>query len=435
MAFDDISPVGGDAAAIRPAGGSSLWVAPFRTLLAGQAVSSLGDWMVTVALIALVHDLTDSATAVGGVLVIRLLPTVLGGPIAARLTRRWSARRTMLTMDAVRIPIVLIIPWVDALWWVYLWAFAADLAGLLFLPARDSSIPELLDDEQELAVANGLILGSSYGMIPLGAGAFAIVATLNDSVGLIDTMLVVFAVDAATFALSFLAISRLPETGKNPASDIPADDIGFVAAIRLPLVRTLAPAAAAVAAGLGALFTIGVVWVTEVLEASDTQFGLLVACFGIGAAGGLAVLRTFQRRSLATVRLLLVVQGAVVAAMSLTPTILLALLGAVGFGATSAAVLAMSMEVVQTRLQDRQRMLAFTAFHAVIRGGLALSAIAAGVAGDLFDRTEWPLVGALESSQVVLLSSGLLVMVVALVSRRAIDGHDPPPATSDRLPE
>src|SRR6266536_726252 len=57
----------------------------YRDLVIGQAVSSFGDWMGTVALMALVLDLTGSATAVGGILVLRLLPAGFAGPIAAGL--------------------------------------------------------------------------------------------------------------------------------------------------------------------------------------------------------------------------------------------------------------------------------------------------------------------------------------------------------------
>ena len=52
----------------------------FRTLLVGQTISSLGDWMGTVALMALVLDQSGSSTAVGGILALRLLPGAIGGP-------------------------------------------------------------------------------------------------------------------------------------------------------------------------------------------------------------------------------------------------------------------------------------------------------------------------------------------------------------------
>jgi predicted MFS family arabinose efflux permease len=401
---------------------------PFRDLLVGQAVSSLGDWMGTVALMALVLEITDSATAVGGVLVLRLAPTVFAGPLAARLTRGWSRRRTMLAMDAVRVPAVAILPWVTHLWWIYIWAFVVELAGMVFLPARDASIPDLVEDEDDLAVANGLVLGTSYGMIPFGAGLFALVSALTGDASTVDAARVIFLVDALTFVVSYLAITRLPELG-TAAGEADAAGGRFRDALRLPLVRRLAPVAAVVAFGLGALFSIGIVWVNEVLDASDTEFGLLVACFGVGAAGGLLILRQIERRDLALIRTLLILLGAVVATMSQAPAIGLALLGALGFGGLCAMVLATSMELLQEHLGDRDRLLGFAVFHVVIRAGLALAAIGAGIASDLLDRVSWPLLGRLDSSQVVLLSSGLLVVAVALIAGR------PGGAATDTAPD
>jgi MFS family permease len=412
----------------RPVPGGRARRRPLHDLLIGQAVSSLGDWMGTVALIALVLQLTGSATAVGGVLVLRLAPTVLAGPLAARVTTRWSRRKTMLATDAVRVPVVALLPWVTHLWWIYPCAFVAELAGMVFLPARDASIPDLVEDDGDLAVANGLVLASSYGMIPIGAGVFAIVAALAGSDGGLAAARLIFALDALTFVVSFLAISRLPELGAapspaagpdTPGPAAPGADAGFLAALRIPLVRRLAPVAAAVAIGLGALFSLGIVWVQDVLGASQTQFGLLVACFGVGAGIALLVLRRLRRRGLATVRVLLVLQGATVASMSLAPTITLALLGAVLFGGLSALILALAMELPQNELAPRERLLAFTVFHVVIRGGLAIAAIGAGVADDVLDEVQWPFVGHLVSTQVVLISSGLLVVLVALASGRA----------------
>jgi MFS family permease len=374
--------------------------------------------MGTVALMALVLEITDSATAVGGVLVLRLAPTVIAGPLAARLTRGWSRRRTMLAMDAVRVPAVAILPWVTHLWWIYIWAFVVELAGMVFLPARDASIPDLVEDEDDLAVANGLVLGTSYGMIPLGAGLFALVSALTADSSTVHAARVIFLIDALTFVVSYLAIARLPELGIGARGEADAAGGRFRDALRLPLVRRLAPVAAAVAFGLGALFSIGIVWVTDVLHASDTEFGLLVACFGVGAAAGLLILRQLERRDLALVRTLLVLLGAVVAVMSQAPAIGLALLGALGFGGLCAMVLATSMELLQEHLGDRDRLLGFAVFHVVIRASLALAAIGAGIASDVLDRVSWPLLGRLDASQVVLLSSGLLVVAVALISGR-----------------
>ena len=77
----------------------------------------------------------------------------------------------MLAMDLFRIPAVAVTPWVTELWWIYTWAFLTELAGMVFLPARDASIPDLVEGDDDLATANALVLGSSYGMITVGAGA------------------------------------------------------------------------------------------------------------------------------------------------------------------------------------------------------------------------------------------------------------------------
>src|SRR5262245_37129681 len=151
----------------------------YRDLLVGQGVSALGDWMGTVALMALVLQLTGSPIAVGGILTLRLLPAAIGGPLAARAAARWDRRKTMLAMDATRAVMIALVPLIRALWWVYLWGFLVEVASIVFLPARDASIPDLVESDDELPLANGLILGTSYGSIPVGAALFAAVAALD----------------------------------------------------------------------------------------------------------------------------------------------------------------------------------------------------------------------------------------------------------------
>ena len=124
---------------------NALWRADgFRKLLIGQGVSALGDWMGTFAFMALVFHESGSPTAVGGILALRLLPAALGGPLAARAASRWDRRRTMVSMDMTRAVMVALVPLVRGLWWVYLWAFMIEVGSLVFLPARDASIPDLV---------------------------------------------------------------------------------------------------------------------------------------------------------------------------------------------------------------------------------------------------------------------------------------------------
>jgi MFS family permease len=381
----------------------------FRLLLAGQAVSALGDWMGTIAFMVLVHRITDSSTAVAGVLVLRLLPAAVAGPLTARAARRWDRRHTMLSMDLVRAGLIALVPLVRGLWWIYLMAFLVEVASLVFLPARDASVPDLVD-ERDLNVANGLVLGSSYGTIPLGAAAFAAAAALpllHDGGVAGRPYAVAFWIDAATYIVSFFLVMRITELSDRGHGGGDTAEASFRDAFRIPLVRAVVPAAATAAIGLGALFSLGVVFVRDVLDATDAQFGVLIALFGVGAAGGLVVLRWVDV-SLATVRGAVLVQGALIAGLSFAPGIAVTFLGAAVFGAATAATLAAGMSVLQSRLDGRDRVLAFAAFHVVIRGGLSAAAIGAGVAADLVDTV-----------RPVLFSSGLVVMAsAALIAER-----------------
>jgi predicted MFS family arabinose efflux permease len=402
----------------------------FRTLLVGQTVSSLGDWMGTVAFMALVLEQSGSSTAVGGILALRLLPGAIAGPLAARAASRWDRRRTMVAMDLVRVGMAALVPFVEQLWWIYLWAFGLEVASLVFLPARDASISDLVD-EDDLPLANGLVLGSSYGTIPLGAALFALVAALPISDLLGRDYALVFFVDAATFLWSAALIAKLTSLGRPATQHVDEGEapLRFRAAFSIPLVRAVMPATTAVACGLGALFSLGIVFVRDVLHASDAEFGVLIALFGIGAVGGLQLLRNAADTDpIRATRTGVAVLGAVVAGFSLAPTVWLAYLGAVAFGGAATWTIASGMGALQSRLDGTDRVLAFSAFHVVIRLGLALSAIVAGAAGELAGDVDWPVFGRLEPARLVLLCAGALVFLSATRVTLPTDTGGEPPA-------
>ncbi|HEY8217570.1 MAG TPA: MFS transporter, partial [Acidimicrobiia bacterium] len=347
---------------------------------------------------------------------LRLLPAAVGGPLAARAGRHWDRRRTMLAMDALRAAIIAAVPFIRAIWWVYTCAFVLEAASLVFLPARDSSIPDLVDEE-DLPLANGLVLGSSFGTIPLGAALFAAVAALPVADLFDRPLALVFWIDAATFLVSFAFITRLTMLSSD-GSEVASDNVRFREAFRIPLVRAVMPATTAVALGLGALFSLGIVFVREVLGASDTEFGVLIALFGVGAAFGLLILQLRRGHDpLTETRLGVVAIGLIVAAFSLAGSVWLAYIGATAFGAAAAYTLSSGMGALQSRLDGQQRILAFAAFHVVIRIGLSLAAIGAGLAGDLLENVRWPWIGELEPSRVVLLCSGIIVVMSAALVR------------------
>ncbi|MGH9212539.1 MAG: MFS transporter [Acidimicrobiales bacterium] len=391
----------------------------FRGLVVSEAVSAVGDWTATVGLMVLALDLTGSSTAVAGILILRLAPSAVAGPLATRLVARWSRRKVLLTMHLARAGIVALIPVVQGVWWLYVWAFALEVCSLVFLPARDSLVPDLATDE-ELPLANALLLGSSYGTIPIGAALFGITVSATDAAGLGGRLAagIPFWVDAATFLVAFAIVGRITELRAGADEPAVAETGGRLRdAFAIPLVARVLPAAGAASLGIGALFSLGIVFVRDVLDASDAQFGVLIALFGLGAVGGLGVLQTLRGSRFAVMRAAIALQGIVVVSMSAAPGVGLTFLGAAAFGGCAAAALAAGMSVLQGELGERDRVLAFIGFHVAFRWGLSFAALAAGVADDLLAQVRLPAVGAVPATRVVLFGAGLAVLAGALLAR------------------
>lgn len=383
----------------------------YRRLLSAQAVSGMGDWLATVALMALVFEISGSAVAVGGMLALRLGPGAIAGPLATQAARRWDRKNMMMAMDLLRAGIVTAIPLVPSVGWVFVWVFVLESATLVYLPARDALIPDLVDGD-DLRLANGLVLGAQYGGLPIGAGLFAAYAALAGDwwSGLPGGRLgPVFFLDAVTFLVSFSLIRRIRSPESQPVSA--EAETRFRDALRLPLVRSALLPVAGVAVGLGTVFSLGIVFVNETLGAGDAQFAILIILFGAGALLGLGLL---QLRASADpfgdVRRGVLVLGVILFLMAVSPNILATFVGAVGFGAAAVASIVAAVSGLQMALNDRQRVLAFTAFHIAVRVALGLGAVLAGGAAELLERA-----GSSDPVRLVMGGAGVVVALAVLL--------------------
>lgn len=403
----------------------------FRRLIIGQTVSSFGDWMGTLALMYFVLELSGSTTAVGGVLVLRLLPSAVGAPVAARVVTRWRRRSVLLWSDMIRTGMALALPVVPWLWWVYFWAFLIEVVGMVFLPARDAAVPFLIEDDEErhdtgtLEIANGITMATSYGMIPVGAGAFGLLLWMSNQAGWDGhwRYVLVFWLNALTYVVSYVAIRSIPDLGPGPRerraverAGRQAPHAGFLAALRLPVVRGVLPGVAVVALGLGALFSLGVVFVRNVLNAGAVGFGALVVLFGVGAITGLLLIHRKAGSLMTQIRVGTAAQGIVIALMAALGSPVLSFAGAVVFGAAATSALVGGITFFQESLGGVERNLALTAFHAVLRFGLALAALLAGGAADLLREAGASPLG-MAPGQFVLAASGLVVLLGTFLIR------------------
>jgi dTMP kinase len=87
----------------------------FLRFFLAQAVSSLGDWIGVIAIAVLAQTVFDSTAAVGVVMIARVLPGFVVGPLGGVLADRWDRKRTMVFADALRAAIVFSLPFVPNL--------------------------------------------------------------------------------------------------------------------------------------------------------------------------------------------------------------------------------------------------------------------------------------------------------------------------------
>jgi len=361
----------------------------FMKLFWGQAVSSVGDWLATFALMSLVWHLTGSSLAVGAMLAFRIVPAFFSGPLAAVVSDRFDRRKLMIGCDISRGVIILAAPFITRLWGLYVLVFFLEGITIVWLAARDASIPNLVDDEQ-LTMANSLSMATTYGVLPFAAGLFSLMMLparhfIQGSFMAENPTVLAFIADSVTFFISAFFFFLMHLESPRPHEHLEEDSRFFESitfAIRHPFARSLLLGVAMGCIGGGSLYAVGIGYVRDVLGAtSDVAFGFLMALFGIGMIAGVAALQVLVKHEEKPymLRIALLVTGGILIGMSFVQLLLLAYILAIFFGAAFGVLFLIAVTMIQERIEDRNRGKAFAAFHAVSRVFLVLGAILSGV--------------------------------------------------------
>lgn len=370
----------------------------FMKLFWGQLVSNMGDWIATLALMSLVWQNTESSLAVGGMLAFRVVPALFSGPIAAHISDRIDRRKLMIGCDIARGVIIMGAPFLNRLWALYILLFFLEGTTIIWLAARDASIPNLVDDGQ-LTMANSLSMATTYGVIPFAAGFFSLLmlpanyVSKSSFIGNNPTLFA-FVADSLTFftsALFFYMLHLESPRHHMETTSSPRFHESLTFAVKHPFTRSLMLGVAMGCLGGGSLYAVGIGYVREVLNAkSDVAFGILMAVFGIGMISGVVALQFLVKREEKPwmLRIALLVTGGILIGMSLVNWLPLAYILAVFFGASFGIMFLVAITMVQERIEDRDRGKAFAAFHAVSRIFLVLGAgLSGGIAGLVGVRT------------------------------------------------
>ncbi len=130
----------------------------YAKVFLAQTTALLGTGLLTVALGLLAYDLAGERAGVvlGIALAIKMIAYVLLAPLASALVGRLSRKHVLIAMDLVRAGIALMLPWVDAVWQIYVMIFLLQAASATFTPTFQALIPDLLPDEKDYTKALSL---------------------------------------------------------------------------------------------------------------------------------------------------------------------------------------------------------------------------------------------------------------------------------------
>jgi dTMP kinase len=398
----------------------------FRLLFGATAISGLGDWVATLAFIALAFELTGSQTAVAVVLVLRLVPPMFAAPVGGFLADRVDRRLLMVASDLIRAGLIILVPFFG-IGIVYVLAFLHECLTLVFIPARDASIPALARDEEVLPIANGLILGASFGSVPVAAALFG---GLRLAASHVPTWIPfadvirdhptasAFFFDAFTFVLSAWIISRLqiPREGGAGESLFGGLAEGIRYLMGNQILRSLAAGLVVSMFGGGVLFAVGIAYIHDTLGGSDVDFGWLAALWGLGAAMGLGLVRLLIRERgmpLVFVSAVVLCSGVLVL-MAVVPEQWLAFIAALVFGAAFSVAITTAFTMAQRVAEDRIRGRIMGAVQMLFRVGLGAGALGMGAVA----RSVGPIdVGIrLDGNQIGMLAGGGIILLGALAS-------------------
>ena len=286
----------GAAASVSP--WAPLASAAFRALWTAQFVSNIGTWMQNVAAVWLMGSLGGSALLVALVQTATTLPVFLVGVPAGALADILDRRRVLIVTQLLMLAAAAALALLAAADLVtpvtlLLLTFALGLGAALNLPAWQAIQPELVPRPQfaQAVALNGVNMNAARAIGPAVGG-----------------LIVAFSGSAAVFALnavSFVAVAGVLLRWRRPATAAPttpretlvgAVRAGFRYGWHSPTFRGVLWRTLAFCVPVSAVTALLPVEARGPLHLGAGGYGLLLACFGLGAILSAALLPGLRRR-------------------------------------------------------------------------------------------------------------------------------------------
>ncbi len=431
-----------------------LRVPAFRRLWLGLGLSSLGDWLGLLALTAMANQLADGYAAknyaIAGVLFLRVLPAVVIGPLAGYVADRLDRKTVLVWGDYLRGALFLTIPLVGTLWWVFVVTVLVEAVSLVWGPAKDASVPNIVDPRQ-LEEANQIGLATTYGSAVPAALVFSLLTVVDrvapSALGFLDRGAIDLALylNGLSFIVSGVVIATLHAIPRGPADAHGETTLvaviwkGWTYVARTRVVRGLVVGMVGAFAAGGVVVGLARTFVSD-LGGGDAGYGVLFGAVFVGMALGLwrgpRMLRRLSRRRVFGAAL--IGSGVVLLVLGAVPhlEIVVGLTVVVGYLAGAAWVTGMTLLGLEVPNEVRGRTFAFVGSMTRLALALVL-AVAPLVAGAIGQVSFGPENHAgdplfhYRGAAVTILGAAVLMVVVGVLSYRQMDDHEGPSLLTD----
>jgi dTMP kinase len=449
----DLSGVSGLRSVLRVRGFRRLWIV--------LGVASLGDWigLLATALFASaqVEGSAAKGAAFGGTIAVRLLPSLVLGPIAGVMADRFDRRYTMVVTDLIRFVFYSSIPLVPllgasgptAVAWAAIATFVGEAVTLIWVPAKEAAVPNLLRKNQ-IEVSNQLTLITTYGITPIIAALSlaAVTGIANQAHAALPHW-----AEPTQLALWFNGFSRLATAlvvffgireigGKTPERARQAERSvmrqfldGWQYIGRTPQVRGLvlgifgAFTAAGIVVGTANTFAVSL---GAGQAAFYLLFGTLFIGLAVGIAGGPAIVRELSRNRWFGMSIVLASGSVMVMAVAFHLS--MALAGALLVGAGAGMAFLSGMTLVYSEVDDEVRGRVFAVVNIGSRVVLLLAvAVSSALVGLGSSRrlTVGTVSVDVSSTRVLLMAAGIVGVWAGISAFRQMDDKRGVPVLAD----
>ncbi len=364
----------------------------FTILLSGQWVSQVGNTLALMAvswyILSVTHSRSDLGYALGGIGLAGLV-----GIIAGVFADRWDHRRTLVTTDALRtlLSLLVVAAAIEHVLNVFLVVgalFALNLLGTLFSAAEAAYLPEVTGPE-DYGDANGV--NQSSGALAqlggLGLGGFLLA---------IGGPVLLFFLNGISFAVSSVSLALTRPKAPSPRRTTKPSSIrsdlrqGLIVVRDSVFLRHLIPVTILLNFVAMPLNVMDVAWVRQVLHLGAVAYGIFGVAILVGMVGGSAFGNTlgkwagFRRTVIAG----LTVAGGGIAAMAVFPHFIFNLgclfVVGVGIGVVNAVLSTRIMVATTPELRGRVAGLLSTLLTLASPLGAAVAGWASGPLGLLW---------------------------------------------------